>query len=132
MKDKKSIYELASELGRVIGEDERMIRMQKAKAEYEGSDEILSMLTEYRVQQEALTKMGDGEHIDTDALARIQDRINELYDAVTSHPLFVELDEAQAAVNELMNNVNNTINFHATGELPECSHDCSTCGGGCH
>ena len=43
-----------------------------------------------------------------------------------------ELLEAQEAVNELMNAVNNTITFAITGEMPSnCTHDCSTCGG-CH
>ena len=36
----------------------------------------------------------------------------------------------KAAVNELMETVNNTIMFNATGKTA-CTHDCSTCGG-CH
>ena len=35
-----SILELASELGRAIGQDERMIRMAKAKDAYESSEII--------------------------------------------------------------------------------------------
>ena len=42
------------------------------------------------------------------------------------------MNEAQAAVNNLMNAVNNTIMFAITGEMPAgCTHDCSSCGG-CH
>lgn len=125
-----SIYSLAAELGKAIKEDERMIRMEKAKAAYESDGEILQLLAEYGVQQEALTQMGDGDEIDTDVVTRIQDRIDEIYDLITTNPLFVELDEAQAAVNELMATVNNTIMFNATG-ASNCTHDCSTCGG-CH
>lgn len=125
-----SIYSLAAELGKAIKEDERMIRMEKAKAAYESDGEILQLLAEYGVQQEALTQMGDGDEIDTDVVTRIQDRIDEIYDLITNNPLFVELDEAQAAVNELMATVNNTIMFNATG-ASNCTHDCSTCGG-CH
>jgi cell fate (sporulation/competence/biofilm development) regulator YmcA (YheA/YmcA/DUF963 family) len=62
----------------------------------------------------------------------IQNRINELYDQIMAAPVYVELLEAQEAVNELMNAVNNTITFAITGEMPSnCTHDCSTCGG-CH
>ena len=62
----------------------------------------------------------------------IQDRINELYEQITASPLYKELEEAQNAVNELMNAINNTITFAITGEMPSnCTHDCSTCGG-CH
>ncbi len=125
-----SIYSLAAELGKAIKEDERMIRMEKAKEAYEGSEKIANLMMEYGIQQQALTTMGDGDEIDTDALTRIQDRIDEIYAEITQDPLFIELDEAQAAVNELMETVNNTIMFNATGKTP-CSHDCSSCSG-CH
>lgn len=125
-----SIYSLAAQLGQAIKEDERMIRMEKAKAAYDSSERIGSLMMEYTIQQEALMAMGDSADIDTDALTRIQDRIDEIYAEITTDPIFRELDEAQAAVNELMETVNNTIMFNATGKTP-CSHDCSTCGG-CH
>lgn len=125
-----SIYELAAELGKAIKEDDRMARMEKAKVAYEGSEQIGNLLMEYGIQQQALTTMGDSADIDTDALSRIQDRIDEIYAEITTDPLFKELDEAQTAVNELMETVNNTIMYNATGKTP-CTHDCSTCGG-CH
>ena len=125
-----TIFELASELGRAISQDERMIRMENAKKAYDQSEKIGKLMMEYGIQQEALTTMGDGEHIDTDALTRIQDRIDEIYAEITTDPVFRELDEAEAAVNELMQSVNNTILYNATGQTP-CSHDCSSCSG-CH
>ena len=125
-----TIFELATELGKAIREDERMIRMEKAKEAYESSEKIGNLMMEYGIQQQALTTMGDGEEIDTDALARIQDRIDEIYAEITLDPIFKELDEAQQAVNELMESVNNTIMFNATGQTP-CTHDCSSCSG-CH
>ena len=121
---------MASALGQKIKEDERMIRMIKAKEPYESSEKIGYLMMEYGIQQQALTTMGDGDNIATDAVAKIQDRINEIYAEITKDPLFKELDEAQAAANELMNNVNNTIMFYITGETP-CTHDCSSCSG-CH
>ena len=126
-----SIYAIAKELGEAIAEDSRMIRMKAAKAAYESNAEIAVLLTEYSIQREALTSIGDeGGEIDTDAITRIQDRLDEIYEKITTNPLFIELDEAQTEVNELMANVNNIIKFNATGESP-CTHDCSTCGG-CH
>ncbi len=124
-----SIYAIAKELGEAIAEDARMVRMKAAKAAYESSGEIAVLLTEYSIQREALTSIGDeGGEINTDAITRIQDRLDEIYDKITTNPLFIELDEAQTAVNELMENVNNIIKYNATGESP-CTHDCSTCGG---
>ena len=107
-----------------------MIRMEKAKEAYESSEKIGNLMMEYGIQQQALTAMGDSADIDTDALTRIQDRIDEIYAEITTDPLFKELEEAQNDVNELMESVNNTIMFNATGKTP-CSHDCSSCSG-CH
>lgn len=125
-----SIFSIAAELGKAIKEDERMIRMEKAKEAYESSEKIANLMMEYGIQQQALSAMGDGDEIDTDAVTRIQDRINEIYAEITQDPIFKELDEAQEEVNKLMESVNNTIMFNATGSTP-CTHDCSTCGG-CH
>lgn len=125
-----SIFALAAELGKAIKEDERMIRMEKAKEAYESSEKIGNLMMEYGIQQQALTTMGDGDDIDTDAVTRIQDRINEIYAEITTDPIFKELDEAQEAVNALMESVNNTIMFNATGQT-SCTHDCSSCSG-CH
>ena len=125
-----SIFEIATELGKAIKADDRMIRMEKAKEAYESSEKIGNLMMEYGIQQQALTEMGDSEEIDTDALSRIQARIDEIYAEITTDPVFRELDEAQQAVNELMESVNNTIMFNATGQTP-CSHDCSSCSG-CH
>ena len=125
-----SIYSLAAELGKAIKADDRMIRMEKAKEAYESSEKIGNLMMEYGIQQQALTTMGDSEDIDTDALTRIQDRIDEIYAEITMDPVFKELEDAQNAVNELMETVNNTIMFNATGKTP-CTHDCSSCSG-CH
>lgn len=125
-----SIFSIAAELGKAIKEDERMIRMEKAKEAYESSEKIANLMMEYGIQQQALSAMGDGDEIDTDAVTRIQDRINEIYAEITQDPIFKELDEAQEEVNKLMESVNNTIMFNATGSTP-CTHDCSTCSG-CH
>ena len=126
-----TIFELAAELGRALKNDEKLLKLAEAKKKYEEEHELQKMLVEYEVQQKALQVELTKEERDTMFIDVIQKRINDLYDAVMNHPVFIELNDAQAEVNELMNAVNNTITFEITGELPSCTHDCSTCGGGC-
>ena len=126
-----TIFELAAELGRALKNDEKLIKLAEAKKKYEEEHELQKMLVEYEVQQKDLQVELTKEERDTMFIDVIQKRINDLYDAVMNHPVFIELNDAQAEVNELMNAVNNTITFEITGELPSCTHDCSTCGGGC-
>ena len=126
-----TIFELASELGKALKNDEKLVRLAEARKNYENDPDLQKMMVEYEVQQKALQGELTKDERDTMFIDVIQKRINELYEAIMSHPVFTELNEAQAEVNELMNAVNNTITFEITGELPSCTHDCSTCGGGC-
>ncbi len=126
-----TIFELAAELGKALKEDEKLVRLADAKKKYEDDIDLQKLLVEYEVQQKALQGEVTKEERDTVFIDIIQKRINEIYETVMNHPVFIELNEAQADVNELMNAVNNAITFEITGEIPSCTHDCSTCGGGC-
>ena len=126
-----TVFELATELGKALKNDEKLVRLADARKNYENDPDLQKMMVEYEVQQKALQGELTKDERDTMFIDVIQKRINELYEAIMSHPVFTELNEAQAEVNELMNAVNNTITFEITGELPSCTHDCSTCGGGC-
>ena len=126
------IFALAAQLGPELKKDERLVRMAKAKEAYETDGELRTLMREYQVQQIALEKTAGQKDVEARFLEMIQDRINQLYDQIVAHPVYVELEAAQEEVNALMNAVNNTITFEITGEMPSsCTHDCSTCGGGC-
>ena len=127
-----TIFELAQELGKALKEDEKLVRLADAKKAYENDNALKKYMVEYEVQQKALQVELVKEERDTLFIDVIQKRIDELYTLIMEHPVFVELNEAQAEVNELMNSVNNTITFNITGELPtSCTGSCSSCGGGC-
>lgn len=126
------IFEIAQLLGKTLKEDERLKRLEDAKKKYEESPELGKMMVEYEVQQKALENEVVKPEKDNHFIDIINSRINELYQNITTHPAFIELNEAQTVVNELMNSVNQTIMFNITGEMPsDCTHNCSTCGG-CH
>lgn len=126
------IFELAAQLGKTLKQDARLVRMVKAKEAYENDSELRTLMREYQVQQIALEKTAGQKDVEARFLEMIQDRINQLYEQIIAHPVYVELEAAQEEVNALMNAVNNTITFEITGEMPSsCTHDCSTCGGGC-
>ena len=128
----QNVFELAITLGKALKQDARLVRMEAARKAYEEDPILKTLMTEYEVQQKAIQKVAAEEDFDAQLLESIQNRINELYDQIMAAPAYVELMEAQEAVNELMNAVNNTITFAITGEMPSsCTHDCSTCGG-CH
>ena len=98
---------------------------------YDGDGNI-ELTAEYEAQQKAMQQEIARPARDDAAIARMQARMDELYDAIVATAAYRELQAAQEEVNELMNMVNTTIMFQITGEAPQnCTHDCSTCGG-CH
>ena len=125
------IFEIATQLGEELKKDERLVRLEAAKKAYEENPTLQKQLVEFEVQQKAMQNEVVKEEKDMQFIEIIQNRIDELYTSIIENPVFVELNEAQEAVNELMNSVNNTIMFAITGEVPSCTHNCSTCGGSC-
>ncbi len=126
-----TIEELAAELGKKIKEDPRIDALNVAKSEYENDAQLYAYMNEYNTQQEAIQEEAGKDNPDSAAIAKMQGRVDELYRLIVTSDSFNKLSEAQMAVNELMETVNNIITFNITGELPSCTHDCSSCGGSC-
>ncbi len=126
------IFELATALGQALKAEPSLVKLEQAKAAYEADADLKRKMIEYEVQEKAMQAEASKADRNSDIIGMIQNRINVLYREIAEHPAFVALNEAQNEVNELMNRVNSTIMFNVTGEDPNCTHDCSTCGGHCH
>ena len=127
------IFELAAELGKTLKNDKRLIALEEARKAYESDERVMKLMTEYEVQQKAINYEAMKEERSEELLKMIQDRIDAIYDQIVETESYKALEKAQNDVNDLMEMVNSTITFNITGEMPSsCTHDCSTCGGGCH
>jgi len=124
------IMELAAQLGQAIKADERIAKMNEARVAYEKDEDIQKLMLEYNAQQIALAEEYKKEPVDQKIIEAIENRLDEIVEKVTSNPVFAMVNEAQEAVNKLMNEVNAEIEFQITGQRP-CSHDCSSCGSDC-
>ena len=128
------IFELAKLLGEAIKKDTRLIEFEEAKKAFENDTALQNAISEYEVQQQALQSEIVKEDKDGFTIDAINNRINDLYNAIVTNASFVRLNQLQAEVNALMNEVNNTITCAITGEDPKtaCTHNCSTCHSQCH
>ena len=126
------IFRLAAELGKAIKNDARMIRFEAAKTAYESDETLQRLLKEYDVQQAAMQQMATDPDRDTHLVDMVRSRIDELYECILACPAFSELLYAQEESGKLMDAVNNTISYMITGQLPDCTHNCASCGGACH
>ena len=124
------IMELAAQLGQAIKADSRIVKMNEARAAYEKDEDIQKLMLEYNAQHIALAEEYKKEPVDPKVIEAIEHRLDEIVSQVTANPVFIQVNEANEAVNALMNEVNGEIEFQITGQRP-CSHDCSSCGSDC-
>ena len=126
------IFEMATALGDALKQDEKLVALEAARKNYMEDRKLQALVIEYEVQQTAMQKEASrGEDYDTHLIDMIQNRINELYEAITKNETYLALEKAQDEVNALMNKINGIITARITGQEPGCTHNCATCGG-CH
>lgn len=131
MNEATEIFRLATVLGEALKKDERLIRLAEAKSAYAADETVKAKLAEYEADGQAIQDELMRENKDMLLVEKLQARVDQLYREITGAETFLALNAAQKEVNDLMNAVNNTITFTVTGEMPACTHDCSTCGGSC-
>ena len=127
-----TVQECAKLLGEAVAASEEVKGYLAAKQAYDTSKELQEMLAEYSAErmllgEERMKQLSDQ---DGELIAKIEARVEELYEAITHADVYLALSSAQNAVNLLMQEVNGDINFYAFGERP-CTHDCSTCHSDC-
>ncbi len=126
------IMEMAIMLGQRMKQEEAAERFLKAREAFNQNVELRTAFSEYNVQRMLLEQEANKEEIDNELVKRIDTRVDELFDFITHHPAYEEIEAAQNALNEELKKVMDKIAQQITGDAPQgCTHDCSTCGG-CH
>ncbi|MDY5940263.1 MAG: YlbF family regulator [Eubacteriales bacterium] len=129
-----TIKEHAVSLGELIKQDAVTQSYFDATEAYKADPELKKLVFEYNVQQTALGEEYKKPEQDKDVIAAIEKRAKELYTMITEHPVYVAYTAAQDKMNELIEMVNREITvaiFGKTADEDSCTHDCSTCHGGC-
>lgn len=124
------IMEIATQLGLKIKEDARVQQYYVAADAYEKDEKLQSLIQEYNTQRMALEEEYKKDIPDDSFIEVIENRIEEIYNAVVENPTYVKFAEAQEVLNEIMHTVNDEITFQVTGER-HCHDDCDSCSG-CH
>jgi len=125
------ILEMAKILGQRIKGEAVAAEFDAAKAAYESSAELIQAIMEYNVQQQILDEQSKCETKDENLIKSVDARINELYEQIVNNEDFIRYENAQNALNSLIQSVIETIINEVTPREQGCSHDCESCGGSC-
>ncbi len=129
----KEMKEAIAALGALIKADERNTAVVRAIDEYEHSEELTSIIGEYNTQQNILADAygnNNSEGQSEEFKKAVQDRIDDLYVKITTHPVYTAYMEAKSAFEALSSEVYSELQYQITGSRP-CTHDCSSCHSDC-
>ncbi len=119
----------ARELGEAIQSSEGMKKVKDLELAQENDEEAKALLQEFNLNRMNLARdMQNGKLKREEAIRKN----NEAFDAMLKKSqVIADYIAAKNEFDALVNQVNQIINFYITGQDPNCTHDCSTCGG-CH
>lgn len=124
-----NITEKARELGELIQSSEEMARVKQAEIAQDADETAKEALKAFNMQRMNLARdMQNGTISREDAIEKNNKAFDELLE---KSEVVKEYIDAKSAFDSLVNQVNQILNFYITGQDPNCTHDCSTCGG-CH
>jgi cell fate (sporulation/competence/biofilm development) regulator YlbF (YheA/YmcA/DUF963 family) len=124
-----TVIDKARELGELIQASDEMARVKKAEIAQEADENAQDLLKEFNMQRMNLARdMQKGDISREDAIAKNNASFDEMLE---KSDIIKEYIEAKKEFDTLVNQVNQILNFYITGQDPNCTHNCSTCGG-CH
>lgn len=126
----QEMKEIIAELGALVKADPRCKAIEDSISEYERSEDLNGLIAEYNAQQNVLADAYGNDELTAEVRDSIQARIGQLYDQITTHPVYTSYIEAKDAFDALSNEIYAELQFVITGRRP-CAHDCSSCHSGC-
>lgn len=124
-----TILEKAHELGEMIKQSEQMKAMDKADEVQQNDAVAQQLLAEYNLKRMNIARdLQQGKLEQGEAIIRNNEAFAEM---VKSNKSIEDFVEAKKNFDNLVSEINKILNYYITGQDPNCTHDCSTCGG-CH
>ena len=133
-----NVTELTRELGKAIQADPRYAAYVAAREKNDADEDLQKLIGEFNMGRMQLNREMSKSDKDQDKIAEMNQHIRDIYANIMSNPNMAEYNDAKAAFDDMMIEINQIIQMCANGEDPEtcepkssCTGSCSTCGG-CH
>ena len=121
------IMEKTRELGELIQNSEEMKNVKNAEILQENDDKAQELLKEFNMQRMNLARdMQNNKISQEEAIKQNNEAFEKMLKESESIKKYID---AKHEFDSLVNQVNQVLNFYITGQDPNCTHNCSTCGG---
>ena len=131
----EKIFQKTRELGEALLESEVYQKMKAAEDKALKNAEGARLMGEYLELRGKIQEMLSTENPDPAVLKQRSDEMDSIQEKLNLIDDIVQMTQARNAFSELINQVNQVLQFIVTGQIPGdsgCSGDCSGCGGSCH
>lgn len=128
----RDVLEKAQELAEAILRSDVYQRSRTAEKKMTNDPEAAKCLADYLEKQRAVNEILSAEDMDTTRLAEAGAALQEAEDRLHANPLVKETQDANAACNEMLENVNRIIQLIVKGQTEDatgCTGNCASCGG---
>lgn len=133
------VIQLAKNLGKALQEDERFIKVQIAKQQFENDVNTQRLMQEYKLRVEEINKEAEKGNSEPGKIDRLSKEIKELYNSINSSDSSMNLSREKFVLDSLLRQIYNIIFQAAEGKNPDtielessgCSGSCGSCSG-CH
>jgi cell fate (sporulation/competence/biofilm development) regulator YlbF (YheA/YmcA/DUF963 family) len=127
------IIKMTRDLGKEIQADTRYTYFADVKKEMDSDTALQAKIQQFNLDRLNLQEqMGSG----AENTKELSEKIRASYAEIMGNPLMVKYDEAKAALDDLLSQINAVIEGSVNGLDPEtcptisgCGGSCSTCGG---
>ena len=128
------IFEKTRELGKALMESEAYQRMKEAEDRAMQNEHAAGVMGAYLEKRQELTSLMESENPDPVAMKRLSDEMDEAQEQLRMIDDIVDLNQARAEFNSLIEQINQVLQFIVTGNMTppsDCSGNCAGCAG-CH
>ena len=126
------ILEKTKELGEMLAQCEEHQELLLRTDAFENDETAQKLVADYNELRSAKMKELREKEMDAESVRAAREYIQNAFSGILENETVLRYIEANKRFEELMNQVNNVLNFCVTGEEESgCSGSCGTCGG-CH
>ena len=126
----EKIIEKAKELGALIENSDIVLTQRAAKKEFDDNAELQDLIGAFNMAKMSLMNESNKDTPDAAKVEEFRNQTTQAYEKVMQHPVMMKLNDAEIALEGLLNQINGILQQSVTGEQG-CTHNCATCGG-CH
>ena len=129
-----AVFQKTRELGQALIESDVYQAMKAAEEKAARNQEVAETMNRYLQLRAQIQEILSRENPDSAVLKKLSDEMDETQEKLNMIDDIIAMTQARSAFSDLINQVNQVLQFIVTGQVSEegnCSGSCASCGGSC-